>query len=168
MRLASQKLRGWFGPMPGGGEAHAMRLVAVVVGIILCGLSLFRGFHGQTFMGRPLGGDFVEFYVIGKILNSYEAFRIYDLQLAVGLQHATLATMDETQMLVFGHAPYVAYLFRPFAALPYAWAYIAWLAFSAALYLLSLFLLFGSVNLPREHRKTGLLLAVSSVPFILE
>ena len=145
-----------------------MSLMALVVGIILCGLSLFRGFHGQTFMGRPLGGDFVEFYVIGKILNSYEAFRIYDLQLAVGLQHATLATMDETQMLVFGHAPYVAYLFRPFAALPYAWAYIAWLAFSAALYLLSLFLLFGSVNLPREHRKTGLLLAVSSVPFILE
>ena len=88
--------------------------------------------------------------------------------LAVGLQHATLATMDETQMLVFGHAPYVAYLFRPFAALPYAWAYIAWLAFSASLYLMSLFLLFRSGNLPREDRKTGLLLAVSSVPFLLE
>lgn len=145
-----------------------MSLMALVVGIIICGLSLFRGFHGQTLMGRPLGGDFVEFYTIGKILNNYEAFRIYDLQLAVGLQHATLPTMPETEMLVFGHAPYIACLFRPFAALPYAWAYIAWLAFSAALYLLSLFLLFGSGNLPREYKKTGLLLAVSSVPFILE
>ena len=154
--------------MPGRREAHAMSLIAIVVGIILCGLSVFRGFHGQALMGRPLGGDFVEFYAIGRILNSYEAFRIYDLQLAVGLQHATLPSMAETQMLVFGHAPYVAYLFRPFAALPYTWAYLAWLAFSASLYVMSLFLLFRSSNLPREHRKTGLLLAVSSVPFILE
>src|ERR1700694_6335311 len=99
MRLSSQKFRSWFGPMPGQREPHAMSLMALVVGIILCGVSVFRGFHGQTFMGRPLGGDFVEFYVIGKILNSYEAFRIYDLQLAVGLQHATLPTMAETQML---------------------------------------------------------------------
>jgi hypothetical protein len=154
--------------MPGRREAHAMSLMAIVVGIILCGVSVFRGFHGQAFMGRPLGGDFVEFYAIGKILNNYESFRIYDLQLAVGLQHATLATMPETEMLVFGHAPYIAYLFRPFASLSYAWAYIAWLAFSASLYLLSLFLLFRSGNLPREDRKTGLLLAFSSVPFILE
>jgi hypothetical protein len=154
--------------MPGRREAHAMSLMAIAVGIILCGVSIFRGFHGQTFMGRPLGGDFVEFYVIGKILNSYEASRIYDLQLAVGLQHATLPTMPETEMLVFGHAPYVAWLFRPFGGLPYAWAYITWLAFSASLYLTSLLLLFGSGNLPREHRKTGLLLAVSSVSFILE
>jgi len=145
-----------------------MSLMALAAGIILCGISVFRGFHGQSFMGRPLGGDFVEFFTIGKILNNYEAFRIYDLQLAVGLQHATLATMAETQMLVFGHAPYVAYLFRPFAALPYAWAYIAWLAFSASLYVMSLFLLFRSSNLPREDRRTGLLLAVSSVPFLLE
>jgi hypothetical protein len=168
MRFSSQKFRSWFGPMPGRREARAMSLMALVVGFILCGLSLFRGFHGQTFMGRPLGGDFVEFYVIGKILNSYEAFRIYDLQLAVALQHATLPTMVETQMLVFGHAPYVAYLFRPFAALPYAWAYISWLVFSASLYLMSLFLLFRSDNLPREDKKTGLMLAISSVPFILE
>src|SRR5579864_6641050 len=168
MQLSPQTFRRWFGPLPGRREAHAMSLMALVVGIVICGLSLFRGFHGQTLMGRPLGGDFVEFYTIGKILNNYEAFRIYDLQLAVGLQHATLPAMPETEMLVFGHAPYIACLFRPFAALPYAWAYIAWLAFSAALYLLSLLLLFGSGNLPLEYRKTGLLLAVSSVPFILE
>ncbi len=43
--------------------------------------------------------------------------------------------MPDTQMLVFGQAPFIASLFRPFALLPYAWAYVAWLAFSAALYI---------------------------------
>ena len=28
------------------------------------------GLAGRTFLGRPLGGDFVEFYSIGKILNT--------------------------------------------------------------------------------------------------
>ena len=42
-------------------------------------------------MGRPLGGDFVEFYTVGKILNNYAPARIYDLALAVRLQHASAA-----------------------------------------------------------------------------
>jgi len=168
MRHSSQNLRKWLGPLPGHREARAMSWMALVAGAVLCGLSLYRGFHGQTFMGRPLGGDFVGFYAIGKILNGYDAFRIYDLQLAVSLQHAILPAMTDTQMLVFGHAPYIACLFRPFADLPYAWAYIAWLVFSASLYVLSLLLLFRAGELTPEQTKTGLLLAVSSAPFLLE
>ncbi len=56
-------------------------------------------------MGRALGGDFVGFYTIGKILRAYPAARIYDLELAVKLQHAILPSMPATQMLVFGQAP---------------------------------------------------------------
>ena len=77
-----------------------MAWMALTVGVILCGVSVIRGFQGQTFMGRPLGGDFVEFYTIGKILNNYAPARVYDLELAVSLQHATLPTMPATQMLV--------------------------------------------------------------------
>ena len=145
-----------------------MSLMAIAVGVVLCGISICRGFHGQTFMGRPAGGDFVEFYVIGKILNNFESSRIYDLKLAVDLQHSTLPSMAETQMLVYGHAPYIAWLFKPFAMLPYLWGYMAWLAFSAALYLTGVRLLFGATGLPAEHKKVGLLLAVSFMPFIFE
>ena len=154
--------------MPNRREAHALGLMTIAAAIILCGISIYRGFHGQTFMGRPLGGDFIEFYVIGKILNSFAAARIYDLELAVGLQHSILPSMAQTQMLVYAHAPYVALLFRPFAMLPYSWAYIAWLIFSAALYSWGVHLLFKAVQLPEKYRITAFLLAVSFTPFIFE
>ena len=136
--------------MPGRREAHAMAAVALVIGVILCGVSVLLGFEGRAFLGRPPGGDFVEFYTIGKILNNYAPARIYDLQLAVALQHATVPAMPETQMLVFGQAPFIASLFRPFALLPYVWAYLAWMAFSAALYIASLA---GAVSNGRAKRR---------------
>lgn len=156
------------GPMPGRREAHAIAWMSLIAGVILCVVSVLLGFHGRTFMGRPLGGDFVEFYTVGKILNTYPAARIYDLALAVRLQHETLPTMAATQMLVFGQAPYIAWLFRPFALLPYAWAYVAWLGFTAALYAAGLATLFAAVHLEPEDRKTGYLLALSWAPFLFE
>ena len=156
------------GPMPGRREAHAMAWMALTAGVILCIASVLLGFHGQTFMGRALGGDFVEFYTVGKILNTYPGARIYDLALAVRLEHETLPSMAATQMLVFGQAPYIGWLFRPFALLPYAWAYVAWLVFTAALYVAGLATLFAAVRLKPEDRKTGYLLALSWAPFLFE
>ncbi len=123
--FSTENWRQWLGPMPGRREAHAMAWVALAIGVILCAVSVLLGFAGRTFLGRPLGGDFIEFYTIGKILNNYPPARIYDLRLAFELQHATLPSMPESQMLVFGQAPFIASLFRPFALLPYAWAYVA-------------------------------------------
>jgi hypothetical protein len=158
----------WLGPMPRRREAHALAWMAIAIGVILCCVSVLLGLEGKTFLGRPLGGDFVEFYTIGKILNNDAPARIYDLRLATSLQHAALPGMPETQMLVFGQAPYVAPLFRPFALLPYAWAYVAWLVFSATLYIAALALLFRTMGLNPDDRKTGFLLALSSTPFLFE
>lgn len=158
----------WFGPPPGRREAHALAWMALAAGVILCGVSLKLGFEGRSFLGRPLGGDFVEFYTTGKILNQYAPERIYDLRLATSLQHAAVPTMPETQMLVFAHTPFVASLFRPFALLPYAWAYVVWLTFSAGLYALALGLLFRTLDLDACDRKTGFLLAFSVTPFLFE
>ena len=154
--------------MPGRREAHAMAWMALTAGVILCVVSVLLGFQGRTFMGRPLGGDFVEFYTVGKILNNYPAARIYDLDLSVKLQHEILPSMAKTQMLVFGQTPYVAWLFRPFALLPYAWAYVAWLGFTAAVYIAGLAALFSAAGLKPEDRKTGYLLALSWAPFLFE
>ncbi len=145
-----------------------MGWVALVIGAIVCAVAVLLGFQGRTFLGRPLGGDFVEFYTIGKILNHYPPARIYDLRLAVALQHVALPSMPETQMLVFGQAPFIASLFRPFALLPYAWAYVAWLGFSASLFIAALALLFRTLGLSAADRKTGFLLALSSTPFLFE
>src|ERR1035438_1616003 len=82
----------WFGPLPGSREARALSWIMIVAALIVCGLSIVRGFQGQTLMGRPLGGDFVQFYVAGKILNQYEPARMYDLDLEVRLQRSLRGT----------------------------------------------------------------------------
>jgi Glycosyltransferase family 87 len=142
--------------------------MSIAVALIVCALSVQRGFQGQTFMGRPLGGDFVQFYVVGKILNQSEPAPIYDLDLEVPLQHQAVPGTSKDQMLVFASAPYAALLYRPFALLSYPWAYVAWLAFSLALYAAAVILLLGSVELSDAQRKTGFLLGISSMPFLME
>ena len=158
----------WFGPLPGSREARTLSLMAIAVALIVCGLSIVRGFQGETFMGRPLGGDFVQFYVAGKILNQYQPARLYDLALEVPLQHEAAPGTPKDQMLVFASAPYAGLIYRSFAALPYVWAYVAWLIFSAALYSTAVLLLLGSVELSAEQRKTGFLLGIGSMPFLME
>ncbi|MEP6539724.1 MAG: glycosyltransferase family 87 protein [Bryobacteraceae bacterium] len=161
-------LRRWIGPLPGVREARAISWMALAAAAVLCALSLLYGFRGETFMGRPLGGDFVAFYVTGKILNEYEPARIYDLDLEVRLQHTAVAGVSQTEMLPFAHAPYIGQVFRPFALLPYKWAYVAWLVFSLTLYSAGLALLLGAAELPGGQRMTGFLLGLGSMAFLLE
>jgi hypothetical protein len=136
--------------------------------VIVCSISLVRGFHGQTFMGRALGGDFVQFYVAGKILNEHPTQKLYDLDLEVDLQHKAVPEAAKDQMLVFASAPYVAQIYRPFALLPYTWAYVAWLAISFGLYIAGVVLLLRSAGLSGVIGNTALLLAISSMPFLME
>jgi len=154
------RLERLIGPLPGPKEARAISILALIAGAILCALSLYYGFHGETFMGRPLGGDFVQFYAAGKILNTRSAADIYNIDTIVWIEHQSLPSMQDTQMLLFGNAPYIALLFRPLARLPYAWAYCVWLAISLAIYAAGLAILF--------RRQTGYLLALSSPMFLLE
>jgi Glycosyltransferase family 87 len=142
--------------------------MAITVALIICGLSIVRGFQGQTFMGRPLGGDFVQFYVAGEILNQHQPSHLYELDFEVPLQHAAAPGASKDQMLVFASAPYVGLIYRPFAWLSYPWAYVAWIAFSLALYSGAVALLLRSVGLSDPRRKTGFLLAISSMPFLIE
>ena len=67
------------GPLPGQREARAFSVFALIGGLIACGLSLYYGFRGETFMGRPMGSDFVQFYAAGKLLNQHQPALIYDI-----------------------------------------------------------------------------------------
>lgn len=168
MRGSGATWRRWLGPMPSHREARVMASLALALGAVLCVISLLLGLRGKAFLGRPLGGDFLQFYTVGKILNCFPPARIYDLQLAVHLQHSTVPSMPDSQMLFFANGPWIVDLFRPFALLSYAWAYAAWLGFSAGLYAAGLAILFRTVRLNAEDRKTGFLLALSSAPFLFE
>jgi hypothetical protein len=155
------------GPLPGQREARAFSVFALIAGLIACALSLYYGFRGETFMGRPMGSDFVEFYAAGKALNQNQPALIYDIPALTRLEQESLPAMSRTQMLIFGYPPVVGQLFRPFALLPYKWAYCAWLLFSLALYAVGLWLLFHGWA-RASYRRTAFLLSLSAPMFTLE
>jgi alpha-1,2-mannosyltransferase len=155
------------GPLPGQREARAFSVFALIAGLIACGLSLYYGFRGETFMGRPMGSDFVEFYAAGRLANQHQPALIYDIPAFSRLQHQVVPEMSATQMHVFGYPPVVSELFRPFALLPYHWAYCAWLAFSLTMYGSGLWLLLRSL-IRYSYRRSAFLLALSAPMFTLE
>ena len=128
-RTIPERVERIIGPLPGQREARAFGLFALIAGVIACGISVYYGFRGETFMGRPMGSDFVEFYAAGQLANQHHAAIIYDIPAFSGLQHQIVAEMSPTQMHVFGYPPVISQLFRPFALLPYRRANCAWLVF---------------------------------------
>jgi len=155
------------GPLPGQREARAFSIFALIAGLVACGLSLYYGFRGEPFMGRPMGSDFVQFYAAGQLLNQHHPELIYDDAYFNPLQHKILPAMSPTQMLIFAYPPVVPQLFRPFALLPYKWAYCAWLMFSLALYSFSLWLLFRGWA-DAKYRRIAFLLSLSAPMYTLE
>lgn len=166
-RSIPEKIQRVIGPLPGHREARAFSTFALIGGLVACGLSLYYGFRGETFMGRPMGSDFVQFYAAGKLLNQHQPALIYDIPAFSKLQHQVVPEMSPTQMLVFGYPPVVSALFRPFALLPYRWAYCVWLVFSLAIYTSGLWLLFRSLS-RASYRRTAFLLALSAPMYTLE
>jgi len=166
-RTIPERVRRIIGPLPGQSEARGFSVLALIAGLIACGLSLYYGFRGETFMGRPMGSDFVQYYAAGKVLNQHQPKRIYDAVYFSGVEHESLPAMSSTQMLLFGYPPVVGQLLRPFALLPYKWAYCAWLVFSLALYATSLWLLFRGWT-RASYRRTAFLLSLSAPMYTLE
>ena len=149
------------GPLPSEKEARAFGVCGIAIALIACALSLYYGFKGEAFLGRPLGGDFVQFYAAGRILNQHEPAKLFDIPFLAEMEHASLPTMPKTQMLIFGNAPCIAAIFRPLAMVSYQQAYCVWLVFSAAIYLT------GLLMLVRGDR-IAMLLALSTPMFTLE
>lgn len=155
------------GPLPGQGEARVASLMTLALGMFLCALSLYYGFHGKTFLGRPMGNDFVQFYAAGRVLNQHQPSLIYDTTYFVRLEHEVLPEMAPTEALPFAYPPVVAQLFRPLALLTYRWAFCAWLVFSLGVYVSGVWLLFRD-RLCASYRRTAVLLSMSAPAFMLE
>jgi hypothetical protein len=117
--------------------------------LLICINSLLIAFsftRGLTLSGAPFGGDFVEFYTAGKILNEYGSHRLYDFQLQDDL---TRQFLPPGLAIPFVTPPYVAILFSPLARLPLRLAYLTWILISIALYIGAITLALRLELLPR-------------------
>jgi hypothetical protein len=134
-------------------------LILIVVNSLMIALSFVR--PGNTTLSRaPFGGDFIEFYNAGRILNHYGSHRLYDFQLQ----------QDLTQEFVPGFSlpyvtpPYVAILFSPLALLPFSFAYLIWIFISVALYVGASSLMARLELLPRGMT---MLVCLAFPPFLM-
>jgi Na+(H+)/acetate symporter ActP len=125
--------RALFGPLPSAREIRAASWFALAAIAVLVTLTIAYAARGRTILGHQPCGDYVQFYVAGKILNEYPPARLYDVALQDRLQHAVLPAMEKDRALVYANAPFMAVLFRPLARLPLLWSYGAWMGISLAL-----------------------------------
>lgn len=110
--------------------------------------------------------DFVNFYALGRILNEYPAERLYDFELQTRIR----SEINPPTIGRYGplpQPPFVAILFRPFAAMSYPAAYLLWLAITLALYLAGLFIATaGAFSHDPLRRSLLFCFALAAPPFI--
>jgi hypothetical protein len=137
-------------------------VAAIAVSLLLLAASWFGD---GAFLGRRAGMDFAAFYNAGRILNSGAHAKLYDLGLQTSLFQQLYPAESGTEL--FPNLPWFALIFRPFALLPFRFAYLAWLICSVVLYLSGVRLLWPAA-LHRTALRHVALAALSFHPLIME
>src|SRR5438552_6359907 len=101
-------------------------------------VSVAGGRGALDLAGNVKGADFIEFYTARRIVASGEGDRLYDFALQERVEHELTAPAVWRGLHSFIYPPFFALLFVPFAALPYAPAYLLWTAVGIALLLVTL------------------------------
>jgi hypothetical protein len=76
--------------------------------------------------GQLIGTDFVAFYTAGEILNMGQSAQLYDLELAHQIQQP-LYGQSSDNFNPYLNPPFYAWLFMPFARLPYPTSPLLWM-----------------------------------------
>jgi hypothetical protein len=157
------------GEWPGRARVRFICLAVLALSLLLLGVS-FATFDGsRTAFGPALGADFAGFYAAGTLLREYPPERLYDFELQDRLYHRTLPDAPPEERLPYVYPPFFTLPFRALAALPYPWAYAAWLTFSVGLTLAGLGLLRARLpDVPRANWSIAVLLALSFEPLVME
>jgi hypothetical protein len=137
-------------------------LLVVVIGVVVKA----SGLTWSKDATWTVGGDFVQFYAAGRILNNHDEHRLYDIDLQDQI-YREVVPGTTARKLPFVNSPLVAALFRPLAHLPYRWALFVFmlitpLTFAAALALLNA--RFGPS--PRDQQALVFLAGLSFFPFV--
>jgi hypothetical protein len=152
-------------------DVRGLCTLVLVIYLALLGVSFVTAVRnqGQTAFGTILGADFPAFYVAGKIVNEYGTARLYDRALQARLYHELFPTEEPSALLPYLNAPFFILPFPLLARLPYAWAYLCWFLFSLGLYIAGFTLLWRALaELPQSAYRTGLIVALSFMPFLVE
>lgn len=134
-------------------------LILIVVNCLMIALSFARAGSGNL-SGAPFGGDFIEFYNAGRILNQFGSKRLYDFQLQQDLIQEFIPGFS----VPYVTPPYVAILFSPLALLPFSFAFLIWIFISVALYAVAVSLIARLELLPRGMT---LLICLAFPPFLM-
>ncbi len=144
-----------------------LRLYAAAFATVTLLVYVAAGLAGHApfdVFGHPLFPDFSAQATAGRIALAGNMTRLYDTAHQHAVQQALLGAPPHDPNL-FMSPPFVAYLWAPFAALPYLAGAGAWTVVSLALLVVSLHLLWP--RLPRLHQggfALALLLVCSSQP----
>jgi hypothetical protein len=114
--------------------------------------------------GRPLLREFMAFYTVGYVLNRSPEI-LYNPDSFDRTYHALFPAAPADVKQLYGHAPFEAVVFRPFALLPFEGALVAWQVFSLVLFGLGVTLVWrSSESLPWRQLPLILLLMLSFQP----
>lgn len=140
-------------------------LILTIYSLGMVAAFVARG-SGRTAFGAQLGADYAAFYVAGAIYNTAGPGAIYDRSLQREVYHRLFPEVPANEDMPYVNSPFFVLPFPLLSRLPYAWAYLCWIALSLALFIAGFYLL--RAELPADCRKAGLLLSLSFMPFLVE
>lgn len=137
-------------------------LIVIAVGV---GYHLARGSTERESAAWTVGGDFIEFYMAGRILNDHDGANLYDLSVQERVCREIVP--DALSLPIpFLYPPFVATAFRPLAWLPFPAATFVFLLAMPLLYVAALAALLNQFG-PRAtpERAVVIVAALSFAPF---
>lgn len=137
---------------------------------ILIFVTNYRGSDGYVLQnGNILGGDFLCFYVSGKIAAS-EPDLLYDFESQLKKQLQVVSGRKEAigGRLPYIYPPLVAYFFSFFSSFSFNKAFFAWSLCSILLFTLSSFLLISRLNLSAREKLLLFFCTCAFEPFLIE
>ncbi|MGB8113735.1 MAG: glycosyltransferase family 87 protein [Candidatus Sulfotelmatobacter sp.] len=114
--------------------------------------------------GNLKGTDFLHFYTLGSLALAHDGADLYSLR----AQSATAAARVPSAAGIFYlplYPPQVSILFAPLARLSYATALSIWIAFSALIYALCCYVVWGACPNLRREKTTVVILALGFPAF---
>ena len=110
------------------------------------------------------GGDFVHFYTLGDSALARSPSLLYD-EAALHARQVALVPASANDRYIPVYPPHTGVLFAPFAALPYAWAFLAWSVCVAGLYAVCVYRAWRAVSRADFDGWTVAIAAAAFPPF---
>ena len=110
-------------------------------------ISLFFGSGNVDLAGQVIGTDYLMFYTAGSTLADGAQVELYDFAAQEARQLAIIGP-ELKDFFAYINLPFLAWIYVPFASIPYVWSFIVWSLSGVFLLWVSLKLLGNAAVLP--------------------